>query len=119
MDWLDDGGGGGVDMDFFYLQLQQKDISCRIQAGQQFLEYLTNHQQSADLEQDTLRLDKIVDEVTTWINSSNYKVSLLGLHILSALTDRLLERFRTYLATGKLYFLESLKLMQNLWSYDQ
>ncbi|MEE6513657.1 hypothetical protein FKM82_021431, partial [Ascaphus truei] len=73
MDWSDD--GCRVDMDYFLTQMQQKDVSRRLQVGQQFLEYLTDHQFSADLEQDSMRLDKIVDELTSWVNSSNFKVS--------------------------------------------
>ncbi|KAM8966686.1 CLIP-associating protein 2 isoform 2-T2 [Pelodytes ibericus] len=97
MDWEED--GGGVGMDYFFAQVQQKDISRRLQVGQQFLEYLTDHHHSADLEQDAMRLDKIIDELASWVNCSHYKVALLGLDLLSALTDRLIERFRNYLGT--------------------
>uniref|UniRef100_A0A8C5PNE5 Cytoplasmic linker associated protein 2 n=1 Tax=Leptobrachium leishanense TaxID=445787 RepID=A0A8C5PNE5_9ANUR len=97
MEWEED--GSNVDMDFFYAQVQQKDVSHRLQVGQQFLDYLTDHRLSADLEQDSKRLDKIIDEVASWVNCSNYKVALLGFDLLSALTDRLIERFQSYLGT--------------------
>ncbi|XP_063308065.1 CLIP-associating protein 2 isoform X29 [Pelobates fuscus] len=97
MDWEED--DRIVDLEFFYAQVQQKDVSRRLQVGHQFLEYLTDHRHSADLEQDSQKLDKIIDEMASWVNSSNYKVTLLGLDVLSALTDRLIERFRTYLVT--------------------
>ncbi|KAJ6661995.1 hypothetical protein lerEdw1_012842, partial [Lerista edwardsae] len=84
-------------MDYFCEQVQQKDVGHRMQIGQEFLEYLNEPNVSTDLEQDQQRLDKVVDEITGWVNSSNYKVSLLGLDLLGAFVDRLLGRFRSYL----------------------
>ncbi|KAK9396508.1 CLIP-associating protein 1-like [Crotalus adamanteus] len=54
---------------------------------------------STDLEQDQQRLDTVMDELTGWVNSSNYKVSLLGLELLGAFSERLLGRFKTYVGT--------------------
>lgn len=64
-------------MDYFCDQVQQKDVGRRMQVGQEFLEYLNDPNASTDLEQDQQRLDKVIDEVTGWVNSSNYKVSLI------------------------------------------
>ncbi|XP_025021224.1 CLIP-associating protein 2 isoform X5 [Python bivittatus] len=83
-------------MDYFCDQVQQKDVGRRLQVGQEFLEYLNDPSISTDLEQDQQRLDKVIDELTGWVNSSNYKVSLLGLELLGAFGDRLLGRFRAY-----------------------
>ncbi|XP_063160192.1 CLIP-associating protein 2 isoform X19 [Candoia aspera] len=86
-------------MDYFCDQVQQKDVGRRLQVGQEFLEYLNDPSISTDLEQDQQRLDKVIDELTGWVNSSNYKVSLLGLELLGAFGDRLLGRFRAYVGT--------------------
>ncbi|XP_062986265.1 CLIP-associating protein 2 isoform X10 [Elgaria multicarinata webbii] len=84
-------------MDYFCDQVQQKDVGRRMQVGQEFLEYLNDPGVSTDLEQDQQRLDKVIDELTGWVNSSNYKVSLLGLDLLGAFVDRLLGRFKSYI----------------------
>ncbi|XP_066484254.1 CLIP-associating protein 2 isoform X2 [Tiliqua scincoides] len=84
-------------MDYFCDQVQQKDVGRRMQIGQEFLEYLNEPNVSTDLEQDQQRLDKVIDEITGWVNSSNYKVSLLGLDLLGAFVNRLLGRFKSYL----------------------
>ncbi|XP_029141318.1 CLIP-associating protein 2 [Protobothrops mucrosquamatus] len=86
-------------MDYFCEQIQQKDVGRRLQVGQEFLEYLNNPSISTDLEQDQQRLDTVINELTGWVNSSNYKVSLLGLELLSAFSERLLGRFKTYVGT--------------------
>ncbi|XP_052328307.1 CLIP-associating protein 2 isoform X32 [Oncorhynchus keta] len=86
-------------MDYFYQQVLQKDVTRRLQVGQDFIDYLNDPQRSTDVEQDKPRLDKTVDELTGWVNSSNYKVALLGIDIAGAFVDRLGERFRGYLGT--------------------
>ncbi|XP_044311257.1 CLIP-associating protein 2 isoform X14 [Varanus komodoensis] len=84
-------------MDYFCDQVQQKDVGHRMQIGQEFLEYLNDPSVSTDLDQDQQRLDKVIDELTGWVNSSNYKVSLLGLDLLGAFVDRLSGRFKSYI----------------------
>ncbi|XP_066546915.1 CLIP-associating protein 2 isoform X20 [Amia ocellicauda] len=86
-------------MDYFYQQVLQKDVTRRLQVGQELIDYLSDPQRSADVEQDKSRLDKTIDELTGWVNSSNYKVALMGLDIVSAFVDRLSERFKGYLGT--------------------
>uniref|UniRef100_A0A8C8CDN6 TOG domain-containing protein n=1 Tax=Oncorhynchus tshawytscha TaxID=74940 RepID=A0A8C8CDN6_ONCTS len=86
-------------MDYFYQQVLQKDVTRRLQVGQDLIDYLNDPQRSTDVEQDKPRLDKTVDELTGWVNSSNYKVALLGIDIAGAFVDRLGERFRGYLGT--------------------
>ncbi|XP_077363613.1 CLIP-associating protein 2 isoform X7 [Festucalex cinctus] len=86
-------------MDYFYQQVLQKDVTRRLQVGQDLIEYLSDTSRSADVEQDKPRLDKTVDELTGWVNSSNFKVALLGIDICAAFVDRLGERFRGYLGT--------------------
>uniref|UniRef100_A0A670JWL7 Cytoplasmic linker associated protein 2 n=1 Tax=Podarcis muralis TaxID=64176 RepID=A0A670JWL7_PODMU len=84
-------------MDYFCDQVPQKDVGRRMQVGQEFLEYLNDPSVSTDLEQDQQRLDKVIDDLTGWVNSSNYKVSLLGLDLLGAFVDRLSGRFKSYI----------------------
>ncbi|XP_069469258.1 CLIP-associating protein 2 isoform X7 [Ambystoma mexicanum] len=86
-------------MDYLQEQVQQKDVGRRLQVGPELLEFVCDSRRSSDLEQDKQRLDKVIDELTGWVSSSNYKVALLGLDLLNAFVDRLCERFRPYLAT--------------------
>ncbi|NWX14530.1 CLAP2 protein, partial [Aegotheles bennettii] len=86
-------------MDYFCGQVQQKDVGRRMQVGQELLEYLSDPGRSPDVEQDQQRLDKVIDELTAWVNSSNFKVALLGLDVLGAFVDRLSGRFKSYIGT--------------------
>ncbi|XP_052389597.1 CLIP-associating protein 2 isoform X11 [Carassius gibelio] len=86
-------------MDYFYQQVLQKDVTRRLQVGPDLIDYLSDPQRSWDVEQDKPRLDKTIDELTGWVNSSNYKVALLGIDIVSAFADRLTDRFRGYITT--------------------
>ncbi|XP_037650391.1 CLIP-associating protein 2 isoform X4 [Sebastes umbrosus] len=86
-------------MDYFYQQVVQKDVTRRLQVGQDLIDYLNDPQRSSDVEQDKSRLDKTMDELTGWVNSSNFKVALLGIEICGAFVDRLGERFKGFLGT--------------------
>ncbi|XP_014910501.1 CLIP-associating protein 2 isoform X21 [Poecilia latipinna] len=86
-------------MEYFYQQVLQKDVTRRLQVGQDLIDYLNDPDRSPDVEQDKPRLDKTIDELTGWINSSNFKVALLGIDICGAFVDRLGERFKGYLGT--------------------
>ncbi|XP_069371938.1 CLIP-associating protein 2 isoform X6 [Paralichthys olivaceus] len=86
-------------MEYFYQQVLQKDVTRRLQVGQELVDYLSDPQRSPDVEQDKPRLDKTIDELTGWVNSSNFKVTLMGIDIVGAFVDRLGERFKGYLAT--------------------
>ncbi|XP_042361874.1 CLIP-associating protein 2 isoform X7 [Plectropomus leopardus] len=86
-------------MDYFYQQVLQKDVTRRLQVGQDLIDYLNDPQRSPDVEQDKPRLDKTIDELTGWVNSSNFKVALLGIDICGAFVERMGERFKGYLGT--------------------
>ncbi|XP_048341887.1 CLIP-associating protein 1 isoform X16 [Sphaerodactylus townsendi] len=87
-------------MEYCLAQVVQKDVGKRLQVGQELIDYFSDKQKSADLEHDQTMLDKMVDGLaTSWVNSSNYKVVLLGLDILSALVSRLQERFKAQVGT--------------------
>lgn len=66
-------------MDYFYQQVLQKDVTRRLQVGQDLIDYLNDPHRSPDVEQDKPRLDKTIDELTGWVNSSNFKVRDLSL----------------------------------------
>nr|XP_031307102.1 CLIP-associating protein 1 isoform X4 [Camelus dromedarius]XP_045371961.1 CLIP-associating protein 1 isoform X1 [Camelus bactrianus]XP_045371967.1 CLIP-associating protein 1 isoform X1 [Camelus bactrianus]XP_045371971.1 CLIP-associating protein 1 isoform X1 [Camelus bactrianus] len=81
-------------------QVLQKDVGKRLQVGQELIDHFSDRQRSADLEHDQTLLDKLVDGLaTSWVNSSNYKVVLLGMDILSALVTRLQDRFKAQIGT--------------------
>ncbi|XP_074551139.1 CLIP-associating protein 1a isoform X27 [Halichoeres trimaculatus] len=81
-------------------QVLQKDMGRRLQVGQEIIDYILDKEKSHDLEQDQTNLDKMVDGIaSSWVNSSNFKVALLGLDLLSALVTRLQERFRAQVGT--------------------
>ncbi|XP_057211619.1 CLIP-associating protein 2 isoform X9 [Triplophysa rosa] len=86
-------------MDHFYQKVLQKDVTRRLQVGPDLIDYLRDPQRSCDVEQDKSRLDKTIDELTGWVNSSNYKVALLGIDIVSAFVDRMTDRFRVNIVT--------------------
>ncbi|XP_072582404.1 CLIP-associating protein 2 isoform X11 [Vulpes vulpes] len=83
-------------MEYFSAQVQQKDVGGRLQVGQKLLLYLSAPGAIPDLEKDLGRLGETVDALTGWVGSSNYRVSLMGLEILSAFVDRLSTRFKSY-----------------------
>nr|XP_055140234.1 CLIP-associating protein 2 isoform X15 [Symphalangus syndactylus] len=85
-------------MEYFCAQVQQKDVGGRLQVGQELLLYLGAPGAIPDLEEDLGRLGKTVDALTGWVGSSNYRVSLMGLEILSAFVDKLSTRFKSYVA---------------------
>ncbi|XP_041822477.1 CLIP-associating protein 1-B-like isoform X3 [Chelmon rostratus] len=89
-----------VSMEYLLEQVMQKDLGKRLQVGQEIIELILDEEKSPELEQDQTMLDRMVDAVaSSWVNSSNFKVVLLGMDILSALVSRLQERFRTQVGT--------------------
>uniref|UniRef100_A0A8K9XQS5 TOG domain-containing protein n=1 Tax=Oncorhynchus mykiss TaxID=8022 RepID=A0A8K9XQS5_ONCMY len=87
-------------MEYCMEQVMQKDLGRRLQVGQDIIDSILDKDKSQDLEQDQTMLDRMVDGVATnWVNSSNFKVALLGMEILTALVTRLQERFRTQIGT--------------------
>ncbi|XP_063067551.1 CLIP-associating protein 1-like isoform X3 [Engraulis encrasicolus] len=81
-------------------QVMQKDLGRRLQVGQDIIDYVLDPQRSQDLEQDQTLLDRMVESIaSTWVNSSNFKVALLGMDLVSALVTRLQDRFRSQIGT--------------------
>ncbi|XP_029107495.1 CLIP-associating protein 1-B-like isoform X3 [Scleropages formosus] len=89
-----------ANMEYCVAQVMQKDMGRRLQVGQELIDYISDKDKSHDLEQDQAALDKLVDSIaSSWVNSSNFKVALLGIDVLSALVTRLQERFRSHIGT--------------------
>ncbi|KAM3585426.1 uncharacterized protein V6R79_017639 [Siganus canaliculatus] len=89
-----------VSMGYLLEQVTHKDVGRRLQVGQEVIELILDVDRSPELEQDQNVLDRMVDAVaSSWVNSSNFKVVLLGMDLLSALVTRLQDRFRTQVGT--------------------
>ncbi|XP_022619722.1 CLIP-associating protein 1-like isoform X4 [Seriola dumerili] len=89
-----------VSMEYLLEQVMHNDVGKRLQVGQEVTELILDGEKSPELEQDQTTLDRMVEAVaSSWVNSSNFKVVLLGMDILSALVSRLQERFRTQVGT--------------------
>ncbi|XP_069791010.1 CLIP-associating protein 1a isoform X2 [Narcine bancroftii] len=87
-------------MEYFLTQVLQKDMGRRPQIAQELIEYLTDRQKSYDLEHDQSMLDRMIDALGAgWVNSSNFKVALFGIEILSTLISRLQDHFKTHIGT--------------------
>ncbi|XP_043544817.1 CLIP-associating protein 2 isoform X21 [Chiloscyllium plagiosum] len=87
-------------LEYFSEQVAQRDVSRRLQVGQELIDYLGDPRKSTDVDHDQKRmLDDIVDELTGWVNSSNFKVTLLALDVIAALVDRIKDRFKPYFGT--------------------
>ncbi|XP_037401464.1 CLIP-associating protein 1 isoform X16 [Pygocentrus nattereri] len=89
-----------TNVEYIVGQVLQKDLGRRLQVGQEIIDYVLDRQKSHDLEHDQTMLDRMVDGLaTSWVNSSNFKVALLGMDIVSALVTRLQTRFKTQIGT--------------------
>ncbi|XP_051885210.1 CLIP-associating protein 1a [Pristis pectinata] len=87
-------------MEYFLTQVLQKDMGRRLQIAQELIEYITDRQKSYDLEHDQSMLDRMIDGLGAgWVNSSNFKVALFGIEILSTLITRLQDHFKTHIGT--------------------
>ncbi|KAM9461826.1 CLIP-associating protein 1-B-like isoform 12-T13 [Clarias gariepinus] len=89
-----------ANMEYIVGLVMQKDLGRRLQVGQEIIDYILDRQKSHDLENDQTMLDRMVDGLaTSWVNSSNFKVALLGMDIVSALVTRLQNRFKPQIGT--------------------
>uniref|UniRef100_A0A8C1I4W4 Cytoplasmic linker associated protein 1a n=1 Tax=Cyprinus carpio carpio TaxID=630221 RepID=A0A8C1I4W4_CYPCA len=87
-------------MEYCLTQVLQKDVARRLQMGSELIDYITDADKCHDLESDQTALDKMVDGIaTSWVNSSNFKLALMGMDLLSALVTRLQDRFRPQVGT--------------------
>ncbi|XP_030628907.1 CLIP-associating protein 1-like isoform X1 [Chanos chanos] len=89
-----------INMEYCVAEVMQRDVGRRLQVGQEIIDYILDRQKSYDLEHDQTMLDRMVDSLaTSWVNSSNFKLALLGMEVISALVTRLQDRFRTQIGT--------------------
>ncbi|KAM9328822.1 CLIP-associating protein 1-B-like [Pholidichthys leucotaenia] len=96
----EEAAAAAVSPDYLLELVTQKDLGKRLQGGQELMELILDRDRSLELEQDQSTVDRVVDSVaSSWVNSSNFKVVLLGMDILSALVSRLQDRFRTQVGT--------------------
>ena len=65
-----------VQMEALLEQVLQKDLGVRVKVGPEVTEVILSEQRSPDLEQDQSLVDRVVDAVaSSWVNSSNFKVT--------------------------------------------
>lgn len=63
-------------MEYIVAQVTQKEVGRRFQVGPEIIDYILDRHKSRDLEQDQTMLDRMMDSLaTSWVNSSNFKVS--------------------------------------------
>lgn len=63
-------------MEYIVAQVTQKEVGRRFQVGPEVIDYILDRHKSRDLEQDQTMLDRMMDSLaTSWVNSSNFKVS--------------------------------------------
>ncbi|QQP51882.1 CLIPassociating proteinlike [Caligus rogercresseyi] len=79
-------------MDEFMLQLRTGDAKKKLTLGSDILSYLEEPENSIECED----LGGFIDAVTSWMTSSNFKVSQNGLDIMAHLVDRLGSGFKLY-----------------------
>nr|XP_039267410.1 CLIP-associating protein 1-B-like isoform X3 [Styela clava] len=80
-----------MDQDQVLLFVREPDMLKRMDNGQKLIEYLSSLE--GKLRWDNL--DRVIDSLSTyWVTTSNFKVSLLGLDILSLLVERMEDEFQ-------------------------
>ncbi|KAF6018412.1 CLASP1 [Bugula neritina] len=79
-------------LDKFYNGIVTQDNKLRTTTYSQLTDFLQNPSSSVSSE----NLDKLIDGLANWVNSSNFKVSLHGLTVLYLLVNRLGEAFRPF-----------------------
>ncbi|XP_071824889.1 CLIP-associating protein 1-like isoform X4 [Apostichopus japonicus] len=76
--------------------VMKNETAIKYQAAKELQEYLRNPANSLQCE----NLDKLIDSLAAWVNSSNFKVSLNGLECLIWMVDRTHEKFKVYISTA-------------------
>lgn len=80
-------------LDYFLANVLTQDTRRRFQIHEELLEYIQRDESSLFCEE----MDKFINGLSAWISSSNYKISLNGLEIVSCLIDRMGCNFRAYI----------------------
>ncbi|CAH1241552.1 CLASP1 [Branchiostoma lanceolatum] len=74
-----------------------KDTTKRLAVADVLVTYLQDH--SAPLPGDSALIDRLVDGLAAWLNTSNFKICLNGMEVISHLIIRLKEKFRHHIHT--------------------
>ncbi|XP_022102459.1 CLIP-associating protein 1-like isoform X2 [Acanthaster planci] len=82
-------------LDDIVTQILKQDTQSRLQASHDFQMYLSDEDSLLVCE----NFDRLVDGLVSWVNCSNFKVSLCGLECLTCLVDRMEEKFRIHIGT--------------------
>ncbi|XP_071744945.1 CLIP-associating protein 1-B isoform X16 [Lepeophtheirus salmonis] len=82
-------------MDEFCLKLRSGDAKKKLDLGSDIINYLEDPENSIECED----IGGFIDSVTSWMTSSNFKVSQNGLDIITHLVERLGQGFRLYINT--------------------
>lgn len=83
------------DLDGFFVHLSKPDTKFRQQLGVDLLSFLAEPSNPIDCQD----IGLFVDGLIPWMQSSNYKVSVSGIEILTYLIDRLGTDFKPYIQT--------------------
>ncbi|XP_038058526.1 CLIP-associating protein 1-like isoform X3 [Patiria miniata] len=84
-----------VTLDSIVAQILKPDTQSRLQASHEFQMFLADEDNQLVCE----NFDRLVDALVSWVNCSNFKVSLCGLECLTCLVDRMEEKFKTHIGT--------------------
>nr|CAB3231466.1 CLIP-associating protein 2 [Phallusia mammillata] len=83
-----------MDQDTVLLLTREQDMKNRMNGGEKLIEFLSTTDDDLSV---WSNIDKIVDALSNyWVSSSNFKVALLGLDILSLLVERLQREFQQH-----------------------
>ncbi|XP_072024404.1 LOW QUALITY PROTEIN: CLIP-associating protein 1-like [Amphiura filiformis] len=75
--------------------VMKPDTVSRLNAAQELQDYLQDTSKPVYCE----NFDRLVDDLASWVNSSNFKISLAGLECLTSLVHRQGDKFKTHVGT--------------------
>ncbi|XP_041459143.1 CLIP-associating protein 1-A-like isoform X3 [Lytechinus variegatus] len=85
----------GKTLDDIFNDVLKQDTTSKFQASEDLQNYLQDNKNSLHCD----NMDRLVDALAGWVNSSNFKISLCGLECLSLLVDRMGEKFKSHIGT--------------------
>ncbi|XP_072174288.1 CLIP-associating protein 1-like [Diadema setosum] len=85
----------GKSLDDIVNDVMKQDTSAKFQAS----EDLQNYLQDVDKPLQCENIDRLIDALAGWVNSSNFKISLCGLECLTLLVERMGEKFKVHIGT--------------------
>ncbi|XP_071510371.1 CLIP-associating protein 1-like [Diadema antillarum] len=86
----------GKSLDDIVNDVMKQDTSAKFQAS----EDLQNYLQDVDKPLQCENIDRLIDALAGWVNSSNFKISLCGLECLTLLVERMGEKFKVHIGTA-------------------